>query len=415
LNQRRWCWANIAEIPSGIIGLVPVTLMLGLAQPAAWAQVSRLDSRWDYNGDRILGPIGQDVYVWDAETGREIWRLAGHRDYIYAVRLSPDGRFAMTSSWNAPYDFIPQQTDTSTRLWDLQTGEEIHRFENLVAGDFSPDSRRIVTFELQDPARSGSSDVAVWDAASGDRLLTIDESMSPDLFAIPFGQIDASGTTITSRLRFTRNGDAILYHRSETTAIWDAATGREIGALKSNSIRGAVRFDSSAHLLAAIGNNGRVEVWDLAAGGQTRKIDVEPAYDWKWMHDGSRAVGADWQNHRVLIWDAEAEEMTIGADCVCGIPSVVVSPDATRFAVQWGGGSSGGESFAAEMGLFDARTGEEISVLSLENSSGEPTKALIGFAPDGETFLVSGDLFTVYNSQTGEALVSYDLFAGRKP
>jgi RNA polymerase sigma factor (sigma-70 family) len=69
-------------------------------------------SRWDDG----------DVYVWDAESGREIWRLKGHPEVNHmsvrmghsAVAFSPDGRW-LASGHN----------DATTRLWEMATGKEV--------------------------------------------------------------------------------------------------------------------------------------------------------------------------------------------------------------------------------------------------------------------------------------------------
>jgi WD40 repeat protein len=47
---------------------------------------------WDFDGERILGHIGHDVYLWDAHTGRVLQKFVGHGDRIDTARFSPDGK-----------------------------------------------------------------------------------------------------------------------------------------------------------------------------------------------------------------------------------------------------------------------------------------------------------------------------------
>jgi WD40 repeat protein/tRNA A-37 threonylcarbamoyl transferase component Bud32 len=85
--------------------------------------------------------------------GREIRRMAGHREVIADVAFSPDGRRILSGS-----------TDLAVIVWDAASGEEIHRLighsGGLLAVAFSPDSRLAV---------SGATDgsLLLWDVAEG--------------------------------------------------------------------------------------------------------------------------------------------------------------------------------------------------------------------------------------------------------
>ena len=98
----------------------------------------------------FLGP-DPTLRLWDVATGKEIRSFAGHTGEVSSVAFSPDGRFALSGSW-----------DHTVRLWDVATGKEIRTFAghtgrvNSVA--FSPDGR----FAL-----SGSDDhtVRLWNVS----------------------------------------------------------------------------------------------------------------------------------------------------------------------------------------------------------------------------------------------------------
>ncbi len=49
---------------------------------------------------------GHTVSLWDAETGKELYRFAGHTDWVYAVAISADGRFLVSGG-----------SDKSVRVW----------------------------------------------------------------------------------------------------------------------------------------------------------------------------------------------------------------------------------------------------------------------------------------------------------
>src|SRR5262249_27330075 len=79
-------------------------------------------------------------------------QLTGHRDAVWCVALSPDGRRALSGG-----------KDRTIRLWDLATGHELRAFpeqtQEVRALAFAPDGRRFLS-------ASGVS-LRLWDVESG--------------------------------------------------------------------------------------------------------------------------------------------------------------------------------------------------------------------------------------------------------
>ena len=120
------------------------------------------------------------ILLIDTETGSVTHELVGHTDYVVSIAVSPDGRSALSSSF-----------DGSIRRWDLTTGQERSRFigheSRVTSVAFSPDGHS---------ALSGSFDgsVAVWDVASGAQLrrFVVDAPVNSIAFS-PDGQYVLSG------------------------------------------------------------------------------------------------------------------------------------------------------------------------------------------------------------------------------
>jgi WD40 repeat protein len=68
--------------------------------------------------------------LWDLQTGKEIRRFDGPGHFVEAVRFTPDGKRAICSYGprviEAVYDDDPR---CSLRLWDLATGKELKLFK----------------------------------------------------------------------------------------------------------------------------------------------------------------------------------------------------------------------------------------------------------------------------------------------
>lgn len=72
-------------------------------------QASTTSLVFSADGTRILsGGADTDVFVSDSETGEELGRLEGHRGGITCLKVSPDGRFAISAA-----------SDRTARVWQM--------------------------------------------------------------------------------------------------------------------------------------------------------------------------------------------------------------------------------------------------------------------------------------------------------
>src|ERR1041384_5565166 len=65
---------------------------------------------------KLIATAGQDyaVRIWDAYTGKEICPALQHLDHVYKVRFSENGRWVVTAS-----------KDRTSRVWDAHSGEAL--------------------------------------------------------------------------------------------------------------------------------------------------------------------------------------------------------------------------------------------------------------------------------------------------
>jgi WD40 repeat protein len=118
------------------------------------------------------GPVDVSLRAWDLTTGKELPALDGHTAPVYACALSPDGRTAVSCA-SGFLDKGQPHPDTTIRVWDTDTGKELRRLpgeaQPVYAAAFTLDGKQVVTAShvprLKDG--QGQSTVRVWDAAGG--------------------------------------------------------------------------------------------------------------------------------------------------------------------------------------------------------------------------------------------------------
>ena len=107
------------------------------------------------DGTRLVASSGTTFVLWNANTGREIFRFDKHLRPINSLSVSNDGKYALTGTGTYEYDKANkivlkdgkyQYVDCTLRLWDLQRGEKLSEAEKLGAPvasvAFAPDGRR---------------------------------------------------------------------------------------------------------------------------------------------------------------------------------------------------------------------------------------------------------------------------------
>jgi eukaryotic-like serine/threonine-protein kinase len=327
------------------------------------------------DGRRLAsGNYDQVVKIWDTTTGKELFVLKGHADWVMSVAFSPDGQHLASASFDGKVKIWDCTTGKElfalgsdpkiVQFWDSTHGKEVavlagasgEHAASVMSVAFSPDGRRLA---------SGSFDgkVRIWDNATGNELFAGHINWPASVAFSPDGQQLASGSN------------------DNTVKIWDTASGEELLSIKGG---GAIALSADGRRLASGDDEGTVKIWDSATGKELcspsrhpNKIASTPFRPW---------------TANVVIPDSKGPPTKIA--------SVAFSPDGQRLA-------SG--SYDRTVKIWDALTGNELFSLIGHTSVVES----VAFSPNGQR-LASGSwdkTVKVWDSATGKELFSLKSFA----
>ena len=108
-------------------------------------ELRRFDGHTDKVSSVALSPDGKTalsssddrtVRQWDLESGKMLRVFAGHEDYALSVAFLPDGGTAFSGGgglWDPTKRFYFPGTDHALRLWDMESGKVLRRFEGHTA------------------------------------------------------------------------------------------------------------------------------------------------------------------------------------------------------------------------------------------------------------------------------------------
>ncbi|MCG9133667.1 hypothetical protein J5I95_18495 [Candidatus Poribacteria bacterium] len=194
------------------------------------------------DGETLAGAVGNDILLWDADTGQRQATLWGN-NASSPLAYSPDGRTLVIAG------------KKSLRFWDAAIGKpKAILFENgVLSVAFSPDGKTLATGDFVGA-------VQLRDVATGKLRST-------------FMEHSGAITSVT----FSPDGEMIATASDDRTVqLWDVATGKLKSTFMGHSgdIR-SVAFSPDGETLASGSTDDTVLLWNLVQGKKSTQKSVD--------------------------------------------------------------------------------------------------------------------------------------------
>jgi WD40 repeat protein/tRNA A-37 threonylcarbamoyl transferase component Bud32 len=264
----------------------------------------------------LSGSYDKTIKLWNVETGICIRTFEGHNKSIQSVCFSPDGKTVLSSSW-----------DDTIKLWDAEIGICIQTFEGHISGIksvcFSPDGKTVL---------SGKYDktIKLWDVKTGICIRTFEGHndyiwsvcFNPDGKTALSGSVDKTiklwdvKTGICIRtfeghndyiwsVCFSPDGKTTLSgSRDKTIKLWDIVTGQCIRTFEGhNDYIQSVCFSPDGKTALSGSRDKTIKLWDIVTGQCIRTFEGHDDYIWSvcFSPDGKTALSGSYDK-TLKLW-----------------------------------------------------------------------------------------------------------------
>jgi len=381
----------------------------GTSEPNNFVSTKRIV--YSPDGKLLIACDRNQVKIYAPDSGSLTKTLEGHNAYITSIAISRDGKYIASGAldgsmifWNINNDYSP-----------LPLAGHADAIENLT---FSPDDKWLIT-DGDDAA------MRIWEVPTGNLLQEYTDfsgvvsgaTFSPDgkMFAFSDGTthiwqfssdvVDSIAIsnqeliTIPNAIpdSFSPDGSQIAGIVGNDIKIWDATTGSELLTLTGHTqwVIG-LSFSPDGKSLTSTSLDGTVKIWSIAPGNEEITVSVPGGgFGTRVVYNpNEQEFLTNGSDGTATVWNSETGKQQLWvAGHDLEVMNVALRPDGKRFAT----GSLDGTAI-----VWDASTGQKLMTL-LGHKSGVRD---IAFSPDGTLIATGGFDGTakIWDGNTGELI-----------
>ena len=261
------------------------------------------------------------IQIYDVSSGSLLHTLKGWSEGI-SFLFSPDSSILAVGS--DPYNLLNQTGYAAIKLYDVASGRLLKSIAppDSVWADiykFSTDGHTLLAF-AGSPDGNDYEDIDYVDLASGRTTMSIERKFGHGLSATA---LNPAQTLFAFSDWSDKSGVASEFYGtgSNTVSLWDAATGKQIRVLEKQSgnyltstIKALV-FSPDGRLLAGLGADNVIRIWDVATGtllhtlggylSTVRTLAFSP--DSRWLVTGSGyTTFLFWTPYTIRFWNVQS-------------------------------------------------------------------------------------------------------------
>lgn len=381
------------------------------------------------DGKRILSSSAGVIREWDAQTGKQMraTALLSKGQDFGGVAFSPDGRFLATTP----------QSKVGLTIWDVATGRAAQQIRPtddsgpyLHAFAFSPDARLLATAEEMRGADGDIQTLVLREAATGRILQTI--RLSEQKFGRAAVNRAIKSSMPVREIHFSLDGRAVamvirdtLYEQTpgsfggpqptgqeNIVRLWETASGRElrsvtvadahlnvpVKALPDYTGGRSLAFTSDGRLMAAIGNDQMVKLYEVASGRQVATISGHEGEILAVTFSGDNLQAAtSGTDNSIRIWDISSAATTGRATIVRTFSGGALTVSDLAYG---GDGRTLAVGAPQAVSLWDFSTGAALRTAELATRA--PRRLIDIFDDRPQIFFSAGGQFVAASSGSGE-------------